>query len=65
VIPASYVFESMRIILASGLFSISLAISLCIAFGLSFIYLLATYFFFIRVYNYNLKQGTIARLNTE
>jgi ABC-2 type transport system permease protein len=72
-IPASYVFESMRAILATGSFSsgpsaslgTGLAINLFIALGLSFTYLLLTYFFFIRVYLYNLKHGTIARFNIE
>ena len=64
IIPASYVFESMRAILAGGLFS-GLAINLLIGLGLAFIYLLLTYFFFIRVYRYNLKHGTIARFNIE
>jgi ABC-type polysaccharide/polyol phosphate export permease len=65
VIPASYVFESMRAILARGLFSSRLVIYLCIGLVLSCIYLLVTYFFFIRVYRYNLKHGTIARFNIE
>jgi ABC-2 type transport system permease protein len=65
VIPASYVFESMRAILAGGLFSSRLVIYLCIGLALSCIYLLVTYFFFIRVYHYNLKHGTIARFNIE
>ena len=64
-IPASYVFESMRAILTAGLFSTGLIISLFIALGLSFTYLLLTYFYFIRVYRYNLKHGTIARFNIE
>jgi len=64
IIPASYVFESMRAILAGGLFS-GLTINLLIGLGLAFIYLLLTYFFFIRVYRYNLKHGTIARFNIE
>jgi ABC-2 type transport system permease protein len=65
VIPASYVFESMRAILERQLFSGSLVIYLCIGLALSCTYLLVTYFFFIRVYRYNLKQGTIARFNIE
>lgn len=64
VIPASYVFESMRAILAGGLLS-SLTMNLFIALGLALTYLLLTYFFFIRVYRYNLKHGTIARFNIE
>jgi len=72
VIPASYVFESMRAILAASLGTSpstgsgqALTINLFIGFGLAFTYLLLTYFFFIRVYRYNLKHGTIARFNIE
>jgi ABC-2 type transport system permease protein len=65
VIPASYVFESMRTILERELFSNSLVIYLCIGLALSCIYLLATYLFFIRVYRYNLKHGTIARFSID
>ena len=64
-IPASYVFESMRAIVTTGLFSTPLAIRLFISLGLAFTYLLLTYFFFIRVYRYNLKHGTIGRFNIE
>lgn len=69
IIPASYVFESMRAILMGGLISgdpsTSLGTSLFIGFGLAFTYLLLTYFYFIRVYHYNLKHGTIARFHIE
>jgi len=65
VIPASYVFESMRAIVTTGLFSTPLAIRLLISLGLAFTYLLLAYFFFVRVYRYNLKHGTIGRFNIE
>ena len=72
IIPASYVFESMRAILTASLGAGSsassgqaLTINLLIALALAFTYLLLTYFFFIRVYRYNLKHGTIARFNIE
>jgi ABC-type polysaccharide/polyol phosphate export permease len=64
-IPASYVFESLRAILTRESFSGELVIYLCTGLALSCIYLLVTYFFFIRVYRYNLKHGTIARFNIE
>ena len=64
VIPASYVFESMRAILTTGLFT-GLTMNLIISLVLAFTYLLLVYFFFIRVYRYNLKNGTIARFNIE
>ncbi|MBN2292530.1 MAG: ABC transporter permease [Pirellulales bacterium] len=65
VLPASYVFESMRAILMNRLFPGRLVIYLCIGLALSCAYLLVTYFFFVRVYRYNLKHGTIARFNIE
>lgn len=72
IIPASYVFESMRAILATSLGAVpssgsvqALTMNLLIALALSLTYLLLTYFFFIRVYRYNLKHGTIARFNIE
>jgi len=65
IIPASYVFESMRAILMGGPFSGRLVVYLCVGLALSCAYLLSTYFFFIRVYRYNLKHGTIARFNIE
>ena len=65
VIPASYVFESMRAILVGRLITDGLITNLFIGFGLAFTYLLLTYFFFIRVYHYNLKHGTIARFHIE
>jgi len=65
-IPASYVFESMRAILTGRqLHPAEVTFYLLIGFILAFIYLLLAYFFFIRVYRYNLRQGTIGRFNIE
>lgn len=64
-IPASYVFESMRQIVATGGFSANIKENLLISFGLAIAYLLLAYWVFIRVYQYNLKTGHITRFNTE
>lgn len=64
-IPASYIFESMRTILATGLFSSQLALNLLIGFALALLYLFLTYFMFARVYKYNIKNGKISRFNVE
>ena len=65
IIPASYVFESMRKLLVTGTFSSDLAWNLAIGFVLAIIYLLITYSFFIRVYKHNLNSGGIAKFNAE
>lgn len=64
-IPPSYVFESMRTILALGMFPGELMGSLVAGGVLSFVYLLITSRFFIYIYRKNLKSGTIARFNAE
>lgn len=65
IIPSSYVFESMRNLLAGGAFSSDLAWNLSIGFVLAIAYLLIAYSFFIRVYKYNLNSGGIAKFNAE
>lgn len=65
IIPASYVFESMRIILATGAFPSQLVFNLIIGVVLALIYLILMYLFFIRVYRRNLKNGNIARFSAE
>jgi ABC-2 type transport system permease protein len=65
IIPASYVFESMRTIVSHGGFTWAVGINLLISFVLSLLYLWAMYLFFIKVYKRNLSVGTIARFNTE
>jgi hypothetical protein len=59
------VFESMRIILATGTFRDSLALSLLIGGLLAIIYLILTSLFFMKIYRKNLESGTIARFNAE
>jgi ABC-2 type transport system permease protein len=63
--PPTYVFESMRIILATGTFRDSLALSLLIGGLLAIIYLILTSLFFMKIYRKNLESGTIARFNAE
>jgi ABC-2 type transport system permease protein len=64
-IPPSYVFESIRSILATGTFPGSLVSNLLISALLASIYLLLTSRFFIYIYRKNLKSGNIARFNAE
>jgi ABC-2 type transport system permease protein len=64
-IPAAYVFESLRDILANGGFSVRIGLNLIIGSFLSITYLLVTYKYFISVYRYNLKTGGIARFGAE
>ena len=64
-IPASYVFESMRSILTAGAFPGDLAMNLFIGALLAFIYLLMASRVFIHIYRKNLQSGNIARFNAE
>ena len=65
IIPASYVFESIRLVLDTGVFSGQMALNLAIGLGLALGYLVLMYVFFIRVYRRNLKNGNIARFSAE
>jgi ABC-2 type transport system permease protein len=65
IIPASYVFESLRSILAGNGFSPVLASNLLTGAILAVAYLLLMYFFFIRIYRRNLRNGSIARFSAE
>jgi len=64
-VPASYVFESMRTILSTNSFSSSIGLNLAIGLLLSLIYSYVTYRLFIRVYRHNLNTGGIARFSAE
>lgn len=64
-IPASYVFDSLRAILAGAPLSGSLFFNLAVGFGLALIYLILTYLLFIKIYRRNLKEGTITRFDVE
>ncbi|HVN23083.1 MAG TPA: ABC transporter permease [Syntrophorhabdales bacterium] len=65
VMPPSYVFETMRSVLTTGLPASSIASNLLIGGVLAVIYLVLTSRFFIRIYHKNLASGTIARFNAE
>jgi hypothetical protein len=65
IIPASYVFESMRAILGNGAVPGQLAYNLVTGAGLALGYLVLMYLFFISVYRRNLKNGNIARFSAE
>lgn len=65
IIPASYVFESMRSILTGGALPGDLAVNLFIGALLALGYLLIASRVFIFIYGKNLESGTIARFNAE
>lgn len=64
-IPPSYVFESLRSILTTRVFSAQVGFNLLIGALLSIIYLSITYKFFINIYRGNLKDGRISRFGAE
>ena len=64
-IPPSYVFESLRTILATSAFPADLVSNLLAGALLSVIYLVVMSRFFILIYRKNLKSGNIARFNAE
>jgi ABC-2 type transport system permease protein len=65
IIPASYVFEGARNILANHASSHDVWLTLGIAFLLSFAWLLLGYWVFLRVYKHNLRNGSLARFSAE
>lgn len=64
-IPPSYVFESMRTVIVSGMFPENLLFHLLIGAALAVVYLVCTCFFFVHIYHNNLQSGNIARFNAE
>ncbi|HAR96109.1 MAG TPA: ABC transporter permease [Deltaproteobacteria bacterium] len=64
-VPPSYVFESMRGILATGVLGGNLMTQLILGSLLALLYLLLASYFFVRIYRHNLRNGTIARFNAE
>jgi ABC-2 type transport system permease protein len=61
-LPPSYVFEQLRIIVAGGTASwTALALSTCLAVG----YILVAYRFFTGIYQHALRTGLIARYSAE
>jgi ABC-2 type transport system permease protein len=64
-LPPSYIFESMRNILARGNLSQNLVLNLIIGGILALIYLFLMYVFFIRIYRRNLRTGSLAKFSAE
>ncbi len=64
-IPASYVFESLRNVISARSISPDLGTHLLLGALLALVYLATAYLFFIRVYRRNLENGTIARFSAE
>jgi ABC-2 type transport system permease protein len=64
-IPASYVFESLRSVLSVKGPSATLASFLLIGGSLALCYLALAYAFFIKIYRRNLETGAIARFSAE
>ncbi len=64
-IPASYVFESVRGIVARPMFSPDIALNLILGAILAILYLIGAYFLFISVYRRNLQNGALARFSAE
>jgi len=62
ILPPTYVFDSVRMIL-SGNFNVG--INLLYGLILSIIFLIITYFFFLKVYKKNLKTGALSRFSSE
>lgn len=64
IIPASYVFESLRD-LSSGVVAPNLNANLFIGAGLAVFYLVIMYLFLIMIYRRNLRNGQLARFGAE
>jgi ABC-2 type transport system permease protein len=64
IIPASYVFESLRA-LTGGRLDPNLPANLIIGILLALIYLAAMYLFLMAVYRRNLKNGQLSRFSAE
>jgi len=62
ILPPSYVFEALRAIIQGNAVSLS---SLVTATFLSFLYILAAYILFTRIYHDALRNGLIARYSAE
>lgn len=63
IIPASYVFESFRAILAGQPANLAFNLFMGVALGLA--YLALAYKFFVGIYNYNLRTGKLSRFSAE
>ena len=64
-VPPSYVFQTLRAVLASGIAPAHLFADLVTGFALSAAYLVGASYFFVAIYKRNLRSGSIARFNAE
>jgi ABC-2 type transport system permease protein len=64
-IPASYVFESIRSVLSGAVMSTDIAVALIIGLSLALIYLFLAYLFFRSVYRRNLENGALSQFGAE
>jgi ABC-2 type transport system permease protein len=64
-VPPSYVFESMRSVIATGGISSDTFGNLLIGGAMAFLYLGIAYFVFVRIYRRNIRTGAIARFSAE
>ncbi|SYZ72575.1 ABC-2 type transporter [Candidatus Zixiibacteriota bacterium] len=65
IVPASYVFETVRAVLSNSSTGTEIASNLLIGAALVLVYLAVAYILFIRVYARNLKNGAIAQFSAE
>ena len=61
-LPPSYVFEELRAIVSGGTAS---GLTLAWSASLAVVYILAAYWFFVRIYRHTLRTGLIARYSAE
>ncbi len=64
-VPASYVFESLRSILTTHTVTAAVGLNLLTGALIAFVYLGLAYAFFIMIYRHNLKNGSIAQFSAE
>jgi ABC-2 type transport system permease protein len=65
IIPASYVFETIRAVLSNPSFTLDISSNMIMGLLLALVYLVAAYLAFIKVYIRNLKSGAIPRFSAE
>lgn len=63
--PAVYIFESLRQVVAGGPINPALWHNLFIAGAEAILYLVVSYWFFMRIYRRNLKSGGISRFSAQ
>lgn len=65
IIPASYVFESVRAVVSGHSLSMAILFQLLLAAILALFYLASAYFLFLHVYRRNLENGSIVQFSAE